>query len=47
MDLAANILEELLDKVDMCHDHAPAAVPLAAELIEGIAVNPSARAGRL
>jgi hypothetical protein len=47
IDLAVDILEKLLDKVDVCHDHAPAAVPLAAELIQSIAVNPSAMADRV
>ena len=35
-------LEQLLDEVDVCHDHAPAAVPLAPELVHCVAVSPSA-----
>ena len=33
------ILEKLLDKVDMGHNHAAAAVPAKPELIHGIARN--------
>jgi hypothetical protein len=33
-----NVLKKLLNEVDMCHDHASAAVPLAPKLIQGVAV---------
>jgi len=36
----ANVLQKLLDEVDVGHDHAPAAVALAPELVQGIAVGP-------
>jgi hypothetical protein len=36
MLLLNDLLKKLLNEVDMGHDHAPAAVSLAAELIHGI-----------
>ena len=35
------VLEELLDEVDVCHDHAAAAVALEAQLVHGISVDMS------
>ena len=32
------VLQEFFDKVNMGHDHAPAAVPLAAELVKSISI---------
>lgn len=31
-----NVLQELLDKVDVCHDHAPTAVTFATKLIQRV-----------
>lgn len=33
-----NVLEEFLDQVDVCEDHAAAAVAREAELVEGVTV---------
>lgn len=32
----AGVLEELLNEINMCHDHAAAAIPLATKLVHRI-----------
>jgi hypothetical protein len=34
--METDILEQLLDQVNMCHDHTPATVTLAANLVHGV-----------
>ena len=39
------VLEQLLDEIDVGHDHAAAAVTLEAELVHGIAISQATRRG--
>lgn len=38
VSIGRNVLEQLLDQVDVGHDHAAAAVALQAELVHGVAI---------
>jgi hypothetical protein len=35
---SGNVLEQLLNQIDVCEDHAAAAVALEVELVDGVAV---------